>query len=102
MTRRSDSWSMRSPRSVKPTMSARTTVTVRRSSRRGPAARSGVPQFRQKFAPSGFSVAQAGQVTRLMLPCRDTQVMHIRVRLFAQLRERAGRDAVELELPDGA
>ena len=37
-----------------------------------------------------------------MLPCRDTAVVHIRVRLFAQLRERAGRDAVELELPDGA
>src|SRR6185312_6646861 len=28
--------------------------------------------------------------------------MLVRVRLFAQLRERAGRDAVELELPDGA
>jgi molybdopterin synthase catalytic subunit len=28
--------------------------------------------------------------------------MRVRVRLFAQLRERAGRDAVELELPDGA
>lgn len=28
--------------------------------------------------------------------------MRIRVRLFAQLRERAGRDAVELDLPDGA
>jgi molybdopterin synthase catalytic subunit/molybdopterin converting factor small subunit len=28
--------------------------------------------------------------------------MRIRVRLFAQLRERAGRDAVELELPEGA
>src|SRR4051794_2879965 len=28
--------------------------------------------------------------------------MHVRVRLFAQLRERAGADAVELELPDGA
>src|SRR3954452_17571227 len=28
--------------------------------------------------------------------------MHVRVRLFAQLRERAGADAVELELPEGA
>jgi molybdopterin synthase catalytic subunit len=28
--------------------------------------------------------------------------MHVRVRLFAQLRERAGADEVELELPDGA
>jgi molybdopterin synthase catalytic subunit len=28
--------------------------------------------------------------------------MQIRVRLFAGLRERAGRDAVELDLPDGA
>src|SRR3954453_125397 len=28
--------------------------------------------------------------------------MLVRVRLFAQLRERAGSDAVELELPDGA
>jgi molybdopterin synthase catalytic subunit len=29
-------------------------------------------------------------------------VVRVTVRLFAQLRERAGRDAVELELPDGA
>jgi molybdopterin synthase catalytic subunit len=28
--------------------------------------------------------------------------MHVRVRLFAQLRERAGADEVEIELPDGA
>jgi len=28
--------------------------------------------------------------------------MRVRVRLFAQLRERAGRDAVELDLPEGA
>jgi molybdopterin converting factor subunit 1 len=28
--------------------------------------------------------------------------MHVRVRLFASLRERAGADEVELELPDGA
>jgi molybdopterin synthase catalytic subunit len=28
--------------------------------------------------------------------------MHIRVRLFAALRERAGTDQIELELPDGA
>ena len=28
--------------------------------------------------------------------------MTVRVRLFAMLRERAGRDVVELELPDGA
>src|SRR5437763_16545132 len=28
--------------------------------------------------------------------------MHVRVRLFAGLRERAGADEVELELPDGA
>src|SRR4051794_4960886 len=35
-------------------------------------------------------------------PARDTEVMRIQVRLFAQLRERAGRDAVELDLPDGA
>jgi molybdopterin synthase catalytic subunit len=28
--------------------------------------------------------------------------MHVRVRLFAQLRERAGADEVELELPEGA
>src|SRR3954454_18600141 len=28
--------------------------------------------------------------------------MLVRVRLFAQLRERAGREAVELDLPDGA
>jgi MoaE-MoaD fusion protein len=28
--------------------------------------------------------------------------MHVRVRLFAALRERAGADEVELELPDGA
>jgi molybdopterin synthase catalytic subunit len=28
--------------------------------------------------------------------------MRVTVRLFAQLRERAGRDAVELDLPDGA
>jgi MoaE-MoaD fusion protein len=28
--------------------------------------------------------------------------MHIRVRLFALLRERAGADEVELELPEGA
>jgi molybdopterin synthase catalytic subunit len=28
--------------------------------------------------------------------------MHVRVRLFAQLRERAGAEEVELELPDGA
>jgi molybdopterin synthase catalytic subunit len=28
--------------------------------------------------------------------------MHLRVRLFAGLRQRAGADAVELELPDGA
>src|SRR3954453_14894617 len=93
---------MRSPSAVKPTMSANRTVTVRRSSRRGPAARSGVPQLRQKLAPSGFSVPQAGQVTRLIVPCRDTEVMRVRVRLFAQLRERAGRDAVELDLPEGA
>jgi MoaE-MoaD fusion protein len=31
-----------------------------------------------------------------------TNVMHIRVRLFAALRERAGSGEVELELPDGA
>src|SRR6059058_3363097 len=35
-------------------------------------------------------------------PARDTGVMRVRVRLFAQLRERAGRDAVELDLPEGA
>jgi molybdopterin converting factor subunit 1 len=28
--------------------------------------------------------------------------MHVRVRLFAILRERAAADAIELELPDGA
>ncbi len=28
--------------------------------------------------------------------------MRVRVRLFAQLRERAGRDALDLDLPDGA
>src|SRR4051794_7103597 len=28
--------------------------------------------------------------------------MRVRVRLFAMLRERAGRDVLELELPDGA
>ncbi|MCU0313729.1 MAG: molybdenum cofactor biosynthesis protein MoaE [Solirubrobacteraceae bacterium] len=28
--------------------------------------------------------------------------MHVRVRLFAMLRERAGRDELELDLPDGA
>ena len=28
--------------------------------------------------------------------------MLVRVRLFAMLRERAGRDELELELPDGA
>ena len=28
--------------------------------------------------------------------------MTVRVRLFAMLRERAGRDAIELELPEGA
>ena len=28
--------------------------------------------------------------------------MTVRVRLFAMLRERAGRDVVELDLPDGA
>ncbi len=28
--------------------------------------------------------------------------MQVRVRLFAQLRERAGRTEVEVELPDGA
>ncbi len=28
--------------------------------------------------------------------------MHVRVRLFAMLRERAGADQIELELPDGA
>jgi MoaE-MoaD fusion protein len=28
--------------------------------------------------------------------------MHVRIRLFASLRERAGADAVELELPDGS
>ncbi len=28
--------------------------------------------------------------------------MHVRVRLFAVLRERAGRDVLELDLPDGA
>ena len=28
--------------------------------------------------------------------------MHVRVRLFAMLRERAGTDALEVELPDGA
>ena len=28
--------------------------------------------------------------------------MHVRVRLFAGLRERAGAEEVELELPDGA
>src|SRR3954454_9694279 len=110
---------MRSPSAVKPTMSANRTVTVRRSSRRGPAARSGVPQFRQKFAPSGFSVWQAGHVTvwgsshgASSRSARTRNAgeagtrywwsMLVRVRLFAQLRERAGRDAVELDLPDGA
>src|SRR4051812_31428432 len=122
MTRRRDSGSMRSPRSVKPTMSANRTVTVRRSSRRGPAALSGVPQFRQKFAASGFSVWQAGQVMhrkgshgRATAGSRSASARSTgeagtrywgsyarRVRLFAQLRERAGRDAVELDLPDGA
>ena len=28
--------------------------------------------------------------------------MHVRVRLFAALRERAGSGSVEVELPDGA
>src|SRR4051812_28456725 len=35
-------------------------------------------------------------------PARATEVMRLGVRLFARLRERAGREAVELELPDGA
>ena len=33
---------------------------------------------------------------------RRLRCMTVRVRLFAMLRERAGRDVVELELPDGA
>jgi molybdopterin synthase catalytic subunit/molybdopterin converting factor small subunit len=33
---------------------------------------------------------------------RTLIVMLVRVRLFAQLRERAGRSAIELELPEGA
>src|SRR3954471_13098052 len=35
-------------------------------------------------------------------PRRHTGVMRVTVRLFAQLRERAGRGELELELPDGA
>src|SRR3954452_25154051 len=101
MTRRSDSWSMRSPSAVNPTMSAKRTVTVRRSSRRGPAARRGVPQFAQKLARSLLSVPQAGQVTATMVS-RDTGGVRVTVRLFANLRTSAGRDSLELELPEGA
>ncbi len=34
--------------------------------------------------------------------CNSLLLMHVAIRLFAGLRERAGAEAVELELPDGA
>src|SRR5690348_2622308 len=44
------------------------------------------------------SVAMAQRVRA----CHDLGSMTVRIRLFAQLRERAGRSELELELPEGA
>ena len=60
MTRRSDSGSRRSPRAVDPVTSAKSTVTVWRTSRPGVGA-SGAPQTPQKLKPSGFCWPQLGQ-----------------------------------------
>src|ERR1700694_4777674 len=57
---RIDSGSRRSPSSVEPTRSEKTTVTVLRTSR-SPAAVIAAPQARQNFAPLGFSWPHCGQ-----------------------------------------
>src|SRR3954466_12419050 len=65
MTRRSDSSSSRSPSAVKPTMSANTTVTVRRDSCDAGGTTAGaieLPHSWQKLARCGFGSPQAGQL----------------------------------------
>ena len=42
------------------------------------------------------------EVTRVPSPGAIALTMQVRIRLFAGLRERAGTDEVELELPEGA
>src|SRR5579864_4173027 len=73
---RTSSGSSASERAVNPTRSTNTTVTTRRSSR-GASATSGLAQARQKRAMSGFSCAQAGQIsTDRRLDRKQAQTKH--------------------------